>query len=259
MIVLPSYGVLVALGIVLTLFCSVRVARHIGINSDQVWNLGIIALMCSLVGSRLLLITANFGDFLAHPLWMIGLAAVRNDGFLAGGVLLGGATAVIYARAVQLPLLSTMDAIAPALALGHAIGRVGCFAAGCCYGRETSLPWAVIFTSPLAARWNNTPLDVPLHPTQIYESGVELAIFIFLMWLLSRRRQPGEIAGAWLFLYGLARFLMEFLRGDGGRGHVFGGALSFPQAVAVLMVLAGGMLWLKHDTVNASVKISRVA
>ena len=138
-----------------------------------------------------------------------------------------------------MPALGTCDAFAPGLALGHAIGRVGCFAAGCCYGKETHHWWGVVFRNPLANSITGTPLNIPLEPTQLFESAVELANFFFLMWMLKRRKFDGQIFGAFLFIYGIARFFLEYLRDDPGRGSVFGGALTGTQLIAVGLVLAG--------------------
>jgi len=148
-----------------------------------------------------------------------------------------------YVRRNHMPALGTCDAFSPGLALGHALGRVGCFAAGCCYGKETHHWWGVVFHNPLANDITGTPLNVPLQPTQLFECAVELANFVFLMWLLKRRKFEGQIFGAFMFIYGIARFFLEFLRGDPGRGSVFGGAMSGTQLIAIGLVLAGGLIW----------------
>jgi phosphatidylglycerol---prolipoprotein diacylglyceryl transferase len=129
------------------------------------------------------------------------------------------------------------------LDLGHAIGRLGCFAAGCCYGKPTSHWWGVTFTNPLANLNSDTPLNVPLQPTQLFESAVELGLFLLLMWMFKRRRFDGQVFGAYLFLYGIARYFLEFIRDDPGRGSVFGGAMSGTQLISICLVLAGGLIW----------------
>jgi phosphatidylglycerol:prolipoprotein diacylglycerol transferase len=142
--------------------------------------------------------------------------------------------------------LSTCDAFAPGIALGHAVGRLGCFTAGCCYGKPTNLPWGVVFTSPLAKEISGTPLGVSLHPTQLYESLVELANFFILVWLFKHKRSDGQVIGAYMFLYGIARYFLEFLRGDPDRGVLFGGALTGTQFISILLVIAGGALWMRR-------------
>jgi len=139
--------------------------------------------------------------------------------------------------------LRTVDAFGPGLALGHAIGRVGCFAAGCCYGKPTHHFWGVTFSNPLAQAWVGTPLGIPLEPTQLFEAAVELVNFFILMWLLRHRKFDGQVFGAYLFLYGVARYFLEFLRDDPGRGSVFGGIMTGTQLIAIGLVLMGGLIW----------------
>jgi phosphatidylglycerol:prolipoprotein diacylglycerol transferase len=142
-----------------------------------------------------------------------------------------------------MPPLGTCDAFSPGLALGHAIGRLGCFAAGCCYGKETHHWWGVTFHNPLAHSITGTPLGVALEPTQLFESAVQFANFVFLMWLLKHRKFDGQVFGAFLFIYGIARFFIEFLRGDPDRGFLFNGAVTVTQLIAIGLVLAGGIIW----------------
>jgi phosphatidylglycerol:prolipoprotein diacylglycerol transferase len=129
------------------------------------------------------------------------------------------------------------DLCGPAIALGQGIGRIGCFMAGDDYGKPTDLPWAVIFTDPEAVEIGGTPLGIPLHPVQLYESLICLGLFFFLVWLTRRKRFEGEIILAYSILYAVARFLLEYLRGDADRGFVFGGLLSVSQFAAVVILL----------------------
>jgi phosphatidylglycerol---prolipoprotein diacylglyceryl transferase len=142
-----------------------------------------------------------------------------------------------------MPPLGTCDAFSPGLALGHSIGRLGCFAAGCCYGKETHHWWGVVFRNPLANQITGTPLNVPLEPTQLFEAAVELANFIFLMWLLKRRKFDGQVFGAFLFIYGVARFFLEFIRDDPGRGIGVWRRMSGTQLIAIALVIGGGLIW----------------
>jgi phosphatidylglycerol:prolipoprotein diacylglycerol transferase len=148
-----------------------------------------------------------------------------------------------------MPVLRTCDAFAPGIALGHVFGRFGCFAAGCCYGKPTSLPWGVTFTNPIAHFNSSTPLNVAIHPTELYEAAVELINFLVLLWIFKHKKFEGQVIGAYLFLYGVARFFLEFVRDDPGRGTVFGGAMSGTQLISIFMVLAGGAIWLRRKPV----------
>ena len=142
----------------------------------------------------------------------------------------------------KMPPLRTCDAFAPGLALGHAIGRLGCFAAGCCYGKPTQHAWGVVFHNPLG----QAPLGVPLEPTQLIESAVELINFFVLSWFITRKHVDGQVFGTYLILYGVARFFIEFLRDDPGRGQVFGNAMSGTQLIAIILVIVGGLFWLRR-------------
>jgi len=234
-----------ALGLILGLTVVVRGARREGIDPDRAWNLGIIAILSAMVGSKLLMIINDWGRYSQHPAEIFSLGTLQAAGVFYGGLLAGLAMCFLYMVRHHMPMARTCDVFAPGLALGHAVGRLGCFAAGCCYGKPTHLPWGVTFSNPLAAQWTGTPLGIPLHPTQIYEFMVEMGNFVFLSWLLKRRRFDGQVMGAYLFIYGVARFFLEFLRDDPERGSLFGGALSVVQLISILLVITGGVIWMR--------------
>jgi len=240
---LPTYGVLVSTGVLLGLWISVRNAERMGIDGDKAWNLGILVVLCGIIGAKTLYIINDWSTYKDNLGEIFSISTLQAGGVFSGGLLAAFAAAAWYVHKHRLPPLGTCDAFAPGLALGHSIGRIGCFAAGCCYGKPTHHWWGVTFTNPLANSITDTPLNVPLQPTQLMESAVELANFVFLMWLLKRRKFNGQIIGAFMFVYGIARFFIEFLRGDPGRGSVFGGAMSGTQLIAIGLVLAGGLIW----------------
>jgi phosphatidylglycerol---prolipoprotein diacylglyceryl transferase len=240
-LVLPTYGFLVALGTVLSLLICVRVGRLLTLDSDKIWNVALVAVVSALVGSRLLLILLHWPRYGVRAL-SASLSGTRSAGAGPTVLAIAVATGVAYAMHLGLPIRRTADAIAPSLALGSSIVSIGCLEAGCDYGTPTRLPWAVIFSSPFTLP--GTPLGVPLHPTQIYSSLVEFVLFVFLLWLLHRPHHDGDILGAWLFLSGLANFLLTFLRGD--NGPFLSGLVTVTQLVAVAMVVAGGLLWLRR-------------
>lgn len=240
---LPTYGLLVSIGVLVGLWISVRNSERIGIDGDKAWNLGILVVLCGIVGAKILYVINDWSRYAANPKEIFSLDTLQAGGVFSGGLLAAFAAAAWYVWKNHMPALGTCDAFSPGLALGHAIGRMGCFAAGCCYGKPTNHFWGVTFTNPLAHEITNTPLNVRIEPTQLFESAVELANFFILMWLLKRRKFDGQIIGAYVFLYGFARFFLEFLRGDEGRGSVFGGAMSGTQLIAIGLVLAGGLIW----------------
>jgi phosphatidylglycerol:prolipoprotein diacylglycerol transferase len=225
-LVLPTYGFLVAVGTILSLLVCVRIARLLSLDSEKIWNVALLAIVAALAGRVLL-------NLLRWPKYTfsLGLAAVAIP-------------AVAYAVRLGLPIRRTGDAVAPSLALWSAVAAIGCLEAGCDYGTTTSLPWAVIFRG--SAVVPATLLGVPLHPVQLYSGLIEFALFVFLLWLLHRPHQDGEILGAWLFLSGLSSSLLTLLRGDLARGD----DLIIHQLISAAMVLGGGLLWIRGRQVS---------
>ena len=240
---LPTYGLLVSTGVLIGLWISVRNSKKQGINPEDAWNLGILVVLCGIVGAKLLYIVNDWSFYTAHPGEIFSLGTLQAGGVFSGGLIAGFGSAAWYIRKHRMPALATSDAFAPGLALGHAIGRVGCFAAGCCYGKPTNHFWGVTFTNPLAQTWVGTPLNTSLEPTQLFESAVELANFFILMWMLKRKRFDGQVVAAYFFLYGVARYFLEFIRDDPGRGSVFGGIITGTQLISIGLVILGGLIW----------------
>ncbi len=248
-IAIPTYGVLTAAGLLAALGMLAPEARRLRLRPGKVWNLGLIAILAALFAARLLLVATHFSIFRAHPFWILGLATVPGAWIAVGGAAVGVAAAALYALAEGLPLLRTADAVAPAAALAFAINRIGAFCAGLDWGTPTRLPWGVTYRSVVAYLWYQTPRGVALHPVQLYDAAASGAIFALLLFLPHRR--DGETAGAWLFLYGISRFFLEFFRGNAE--HVLGGALTVTQLLAVVGVVAGGALWLRRGAHPAAV------
>ena len=238
-----TYGVLLAAAYLLGLRLAMSRARTRGLDPTRMLDLGIYLIISALVGAKALLVVVEWDHFTASPREFLSLA--RSGGVFYGGLILAVSVAFWYIRRHRLPFWQTCDVVAPGIALGHAVGRLGCLAAGCCYGRPTSVPWAITFTNPAAEANVGTPLGVPLHPTQIYESAAE---FLILALLVATERRGRAFAGRtfWLYmlLYAISRFVIEFYRGD-PRGLVFG-VLSTSQFISIVLVpLSIGMLaWL---------------
>jgi len=248
----PTYGILVATGVLLGLWISVRNSARQGIKPENAWDFGIAVVLAGILGSKLLYIILdwNTGNAFGQNLRSIfSLSTLQAGGVFSGGLIGAFIVAWWFLRKYNMPALATCDAFAPGLALGHAIGRVGCFAAGCCYGKETTHWWGVTFTSQIAHDNAGTPLGKVLEPTQLIESAAELIIFGILTWMFARKKFEGQVFAAYLFLYGIARFLIEFLRDDPGRGGpYFGGLLSGTQLISIGLVLAGGIIWYLRPT-----------
>ena len=243
-IVIPAYGALAALGVLAALFLAVRLAPRAGANPNQVWNLCIVALFAAVVGSRVLLVAVNWSALRMHPRWLLGLAMIHHPLLAGTGAVVGGVAAILYGRWQRMPFWKTADALAAPLALGMGCEQVGALLAGSGYGTETSLPWAVTYDHPLAARWSGAPLGVAVHPVQAYAAIAFLTLALFLCFWLSHRQRQGDVAGLALLGFGVAVFVTEFWRDTEGRGSLLDGALDGPQAVAAVLVLAGAaVLW----------------
>ncbi len=251
-IVVPSYGVLAALGILLALTLLLRTSRLAGLNPNPLWNLSIVALFAALVGSRLVLLALNWTIVRTHPAWLLGLAMVHHP-LLAGiGAVFAIAAAVPYARAQHLPLRPTLDAFAAPTTLALSCEQLGALLAGSGYGTETTAGWAVVYTHPLAALWSGTPLFVPVHPVQAYAALAYLVIAVALLFWMPYRRRSGDIAGTALLAIAAAIYFTEFFRDTEGRGSFLGGSVDGPQLASVVLVLLGMLLLFDRSSARAS-------
>jgi phosphatidylglycerol:prolipoprotein diacylglycerol transferase len=225
-----TYGVLIALAFLTGIEVVKRAARRRGIPDVFVMDLAVVVVLAGLVGARLFYVCLSWRYYSQHfleifKIWEGGLV-------FYGGFIAATAAGIIYVRRNKFPLGVTADCFAPGIALGQAIGRLGCFFAGCCYGKPTSLPWAVRFSNPASL----SPLGVDLHPTQLYESAGDFAVALILWVLFNRRRDSnGQFFWLYVLLYGVLRFLVETLRGD-ERGGTLGG-LYPSQCIALAAVL----------------------
>lgn len=242
-ITLYSYGLLLALAYLAGLRLAIVRARARGLNPERVMDLGIWIIVSALIGAKLLLLVTDWRQFMSSPRQLLSLA--QSGGVFYGGLILAVVVALWYIRRHKLPMWTTTDVFAPGIALGHVIGRLGCFLAGCCYGKVTTVPWAVVFTDPFAAANAGTPLNVHLHPTQLYESGAEALILVGLLAFEKRGRAfPGRTFWGYMLAYGISRFIIEFFRGDAGRGLYFQQAISLSQIISIVLVpLSLVMLW----------------
>ncbi len=236
-----TYGAMVALAFLASLQLARQVARVRKIGEAFFLDLVALLIVSGLLGARIFYILVNLSYFRDHPwesfkVWEGGLV-------FYGGFLLAALVGIVFTRYRGYPVDEVADCLAPALALGQAIGRWGCFFAGCCYGRPTSMPWGVKFKDPASL----APLGVQLHPVQLYESTGNFLIAILLWSLLQRRREThGDIFWLYVFLYGVLRFAMETLRGD-DRGPVYGG-LAPSQIIALAAILIAGSILLVKVT-----------
>lgn len=233
-----TYGVFVALGFVTGILVSVKLGKDHGIPPQQVMDMAFFMILWAIVGSRLLYILINVSYYRAHPLdafkiWQGGLV-------FSGGLIAVAGAMTWYLRRHRLSFWVAGDLWAPALALGQAVGRIGCFMAGCCYGQPTDLPWGVVFSHPHSL----APQNIPLHPTQAYSALGGFAIFFILLFLHSRRKFQGQVFLWYLILHSTARLFVERFRGD-ERGLLPGTDMTLTQLLAtVILILAVVALFL---------------
>src|SRR5262245_51456112 len=234
-----TYGVLLAAAYLVGLKLAMVRAKTRGLDQTRVLDLGIYIIISALVGAKLLLLVTDFSTYTSNPRELLSLA--RAGGVFYGGLIVAVAVALWYIRRIGLPLWTTCDVFAPGIALGHVVGRLGCLFAGCCFGKPTNVPWAITFTDPFAATNVGTPLNVPLHPTQLYEAGAEALILLVLIAVERRGRPyPGRTFWQYILLYAISRFVIEIYRGD-PRGAI--GIFSTSQFISLLLApLAVGML-----------------
>ena len=235
---ISTYGVFLAIAFLCAILITVRLARRDGLPSERIYDLSLWMLLAALVGSKLLMLFTE-PEYRDHPLQLLSLDFLRSGGVFYGGLLGAVLAGYLLIKRYQLPWWKTADACAPGIAIGNFFGRQGCFAAGCCWGKPTTLPWGVKFNE-LGHEITGVPTDTYLHPTQLYESFAMLLVFVFLLWLHKRKRFSGQVILAYALLYSIIRFAIEFVRDD-PRGDVLGlttlTGLSTSQLISIVVGL----------------------
>ncbi len=231
-----TYGVFLALAFLGAIFVTVRLTERDGLPRERIYDLCLWLLLSSLVGSKLLMFFTE-PEYREHPLQLFSLDFLRSGGVFYGGLLGAIIAGYFLMKRWKLPWWKTADACAPGIALGNALGRQGCFSAGCCWGKPTNLPWGVRFTQ-LGHEVTGVPIDAKLHPTQLYESFAMLIVFFFLLWLHKRKKFNGQVILAYALIYAIVRFLIEFVRDD-PRGDILGlttlTGLSTSQMIGIIV------------------------
>ncbi len=235
---LHTYGFFLAIGFLVGSWLAMREARRQAMAPDLVMDLCLYMLLAAVIGARIPYVILNWGEFSGDipgifKLWKGGL-------MFHGGFLAAVAVYVVFIRVKKLVFWRVADLFGLAVPLGHAIGRLGCFSAGCCYGKGCDLPWAVTFPAGGLA-----PSGMSLHPTQIYTCLGNLAIFLVLYFVLKpRKRFDGQIFLAFVFIYAIFRFCIELIRGD-NRGQLFFDAFTFSQSLSIALVVLSAVLYLR--------------
>jgi phosphatidylglycerol:prolipoprotein diacylglycerol transferase len=253
---LHTYGVLVAIAFLVALWVAGRLAKQAGLNVDSVTNLGIYCALAAIAGAKLMMFLVDIPYYIKNPGEIFSLSTLQAGGVFYGGLIAALLVSIWYMRKTKLPGLMTADVFAPAIALGHGIGRLGCFSAGCCWGIQCDRPWAVTFKNPVANSLVGVPLDVPLHPTQLYEAFAEFAIFAILYWRIKRPHPNGLIIGLYLVLYSITRFIVEFYRHH-EQGNLWGGPLDTSQWISLGLMAIGAWYLAKSRQTPVAVTAKR--
>jgi phosphatidylglycerol---prolipoprotein diacylglyceryl transferase len=236
------YGVLVALGFVAGLWTANRRAPRTGLTPNQVGDAGPLMILGAVLGARGLYVATYWKEkFAGEPWWEVFM--VQHGGLVYYGGLIGASLAIIlYCRWRKAPLWKLADVFAPSIALGYVFGRLGCLMNGCCYGRECSLPWAITFPRGTETFKADADAPTPLHPTQIYDSLLNLALYLGLAWLYRRKKFDGQVFAAYLICYACTRSFVEYFRGDYGPAHTYG-VFTPAQLISVAILAAGVILF----------------
>lgn len=236
-----SYGFFVALAFVISIYYlsySLNRLKFRILSQEELSSLFVYVVLFGIIGARFFYVLTNINEYVVNPLdifkvWQGGL--VYYGGFITVAIF-----AIIYCKVKNIQILCLGDFFAPALALGHAIGRIGCFFAGCCYGKESNLPWAVVFTD----KQSLAVLGEHLHPTQIYESLGNFCIFFILFFYSKKKRRIGDIFSIYLILYAILRFVVECFRGDYRGIQYFG--LSISQNISIILLIIGVFIYARE-------------
>ena len=243
--VIHWYGLLLSLSFLLGIYLSMARAEKRGVNKDAMMDLAIVVVLCAVIGARFQYVVTHIEEFQGH--WLDVLNPVQSDGTVGigglsmlGGVLLSIVGILVFSRIKKLPLLVLGDIVSPAFGLGIGLTRIGCFMVGCCFGKACGLPWGVVFPP------NSIPAAIPelagqpIHPTQLYSSLYGWIIFTALMLLDRKRRFPGFILAVFFMMYGVARFLVDFVRYYNDSLFTFlGQTWTINQAICLGMFIVG--------------------
>jgi len=236
-----SYGVMLALSFILGIFIAVKRAEKKGIKGDEIMNLGFIIILASIIGARLFYLFFHLEEFKGRMIYAFWPVQENGTIGLGGLILLGGfifafISATFYLIYKKLNFWKIADTIAPSIALGIFLTRIGCYLNGCCFGKACNLAWGVQFpfNSPAGSVMGN----VHIHPTQLYSSFYGLAIFLILLWFDRKSYFDGLLIGIFLILYGISRFMVDFFRYYEDQMFLIDG-LQFNQIVSLLLIIAG--------------------
>lgn len=228
-IAIKSYGITLAVAFILGILITARNARKAGLNFNDFIDMGFLVVIAAIVGARVFYILFNLPSYIQSPIAVLKIW--RGGLVFYGGLFAAVVAAVVFMKRRGIPVWLGGDLVAPQVALGYAITRVGCFLNGCCYGKFTSLPWGV----------GPPGVGIRLHPVQLYAAAANLGIFAILLVAWRRRRFDGQIFWGYLILYSIYRFAIEFLRGD---HEPLALGLTIPQFMSIVLFGCALAAWL---------------
>lgn len=227
-----TYGFFIAIGFIVGILLAKKESIKQGINPDDIMDLAFYMILSAVIGSRLFYVMTTPETFLDDPL---SIFKIWNGGLVFyGGFILCMVTFFTYVKIKQLDVWKTADICAPSIAIGQFFGRLGCFSAGCCFGKVCDLPWAVTFSNPDSL----APTGIPLHPSQLYHALGNLFIFVVIFSFRNHKRYQGQLFWTYVVLYGAVRSILEMFRGD-FRGSIFFNLFSVSQMIGGTMVITG--------------------
>jgi phosphatidylglycerol:prolipoprotein diacylglycerol transferase len=246
-ITIHTYGFMMATGVAFGLWFIHVQAKKQGLNASKIIDAAFYTIIISLLGAKFILFIGNISYYLEYPKELFSLA--RSGGVFQGGLTFGLVFALLYFRKHRIPTWKVADIIGAALALGHGFGRIGCFSAGCCFGRECSVPWGVTFQSEYAHNLTGIPVGTLLHPVQLYESALNFLNFFVLFLILKKKKFDGQVFSFYIINYSIIRYFVEFYRGDHpDKAFLIQNpspylSLSLPQLFSILGLIAGLILF----------------
>lgn len=227
-----TYGVMIAIGFLIALEVIKKLSKQNALDVEKTLDLTFWLLISGFVGARTLFILTRWDVFSAHPFDMF---KVWEGGLVFfGGPLAALPVAIWFVRKHRIPLWKTFDALVPALTIAHAFGRIGCLAAGCCYGKPTDSVLGIRLSSDLV---DPALRGIPIHPTQLYESVSLFLLFAALVWVFRRKKFDGQVTLTYFMAYPIIRSIIEIFRGDSIRGFLIDEVLSTSQAISILVFL----------------------
>jgi phosphatidylglycerol:prolipoprotein diacylglycerol transferase len=246
--VISTYGVLAVVAALFGIALWAGIARRTGLDPAKIQNAGLLAVVCVVVGARLAVVAANWRGFLEAPLLILSAGTLASGSAVIFGVVLAVIAVILYLLLARIPLVPALDAAAPAVMLVLAVLDIGDFAAGSHYGAATAAPWGVTYSSRFAARTTGVPLGIALHPMQIYAAVGHFVLAAVLVAMLRHQGRSAEVLGTALFADGVLLFLLAPLSGAYAEAPVLLHVVTPAQAIAMLMVVLGGLCWLGHGS-----------